>query len=299
MDASGVSGDRRPRRRVGRRPAARDRPLAGRAARARRRVRRARLRRRGRATSAFGETEAARLRDGVAAGARGLKVWKLLGLRARDPRGPAGRGGRPAPRPAVGGGRRARRPGDDPRRRPDRVLRAARRANERWEELRAHPDWHFWPTRPAGRAGRAGLPALRRADRRARGGRGPPPGHHVHRRPRRLRRGGPGAGRQPSSSARRNFHVDIAARIAELGPPAPHGARVHPALGRPRRVRDRHASRSRRRGRSTTASSRRPTSRSPTTPTRTPYPARADGGSTVSTCPTTSCAPSTTTTPRA
>ena len=35
----------------------------------------------------FGEMEAERLRDGVAAGARGLKVWKLLGLRARDAAG--------------------------------------------------------------------------------------------------------------------------------------------------------------------------------------------------------------------
>ena len=32
----------------------------------------------------FGESEAARLRDAAARGARGLKVWKLLGLRARD-----------------------------------------------------------------------------------------------------------------------------------------------------------------------------------------------------------------------
>ena len=35
----------------------------------------------------FGEVEAERLRDSAARGARGLKVWKLLGLRARDPSG--------------------------------------------------------------------------------------------------------------------------------------------------------------------------------------------------------------------
>ena len=35
---------------------------------------------------AFGETEAARLRDGASRGARGLKVWKHLGLRFRDDR---------------------------------------------------------------------------------------------------------------------------------------------------------------------------------------------------------------------
>ena len=36
---------------------------------------------------AFGETEAAALRDSAERGARGLKVWKQLGLRARDPNG--------------------------------------------------------------------------------------------------------------------------------------------------------------------------------------------------------------------
>ena len=93
----------------------------------------------------FGETEAARLRDSVGAGAHGLKVWKLLGLRARDPRGRL---------VTV----------DDPR--LDPVWAAAAEleitvtihiadpiaffepldaTNERWEELHEHPDWHFWP----------------------------------------------------------------------------------------------------------------------------------------------------------
>ena len=35
----------------------------------------------------FGETEARRLRESVALGARGLKVWKRLGLRLRDTEG--------------------------------------------------------------------------------------------------------------------------------------------------------------------------------------------------------------------
>jgi predicted TIM-barrel fold metal-dependent hydrolase len=97
----------------------------------------------------FGDTEAARLRDSAARGARGLKVWKLLGLRARDP------GGR-----LVGV--------DDPRLDPlwataaeldlPVVIHVADPiaffepldpTNERWEELHAHPDWQFWPTRPA------------------------------------------------------------------------------------------------------------------------------------------------------
>ncbi|MDQ6794326.1 MAG: amidohydrolase family protein [Chloroflexota bacterium] len=101
------------------------------------------------ADPAFGETEAARLRDSAARGARGLKVWKLLGLRARGPDGRL---------VAV----------DD--RRLDPLWTAAAEldlpvvihiadpvaffepldsTNERWEELRAHPDWHFWPTWPA------------------------------------------------------------------------------------------------------------------------------------------------------
>jgi predicted TIM-barrel fold metal-dependent hydrolase len=107
---------------------------------------------------AFGESEAARLRDAAARGARGLKVWKLLGLRARD------RAGRLV---AV----------DDPR--LDPVWMAAADldlpvlvhiadpiaffepldpANERWEELHAHPDWHFWPTRAADDPDAPGFP---------------------------------------------------------------------------------------------------------------------------------------------
>jgi predicted TIM-barrel fold metal-dependent hydrolase len=101
---------------------------------------------------AFGETEAARLRESVAIGARGLKVWKLLGLHARDPRGRLV-------------------PVDDAR--LDAVWATAARLglpvlvhvadpiaffdpldehNERWEELSAHPDWHFWSPRGSGAA---------------------------------------------------------------------------------------------------------------------------------------------------
>jgi predicted TIM-barrel fold metal-dependent hydrolase len=100
------------------------------------------------ADPSFGETEASRLRDSVARGAHGLKVWKLLGLRARDPEGRL---------VAV----------DD--RRLDPLWAVAAElglpvvihvadpiaffepldsTNERWEELHANPDWHFWPTRP-------------------------------------------------------------------------------------------------------------------------------------------------------
>jgi predicted TIM-barrel fold metal-dependent hydrolase len=98
---------------------------------------------------AFGEIEAARLRDSAARGARGLKVWKVLGLRARDPAGRL---------VAI----------DDPRldalwataaeldlpvvihiADPIAFFEPLDQTNERWEELHAHPDWHFWPTRTA------------------------------------------------------------------------------------------------------------------------------------------------------
>ena len=108
--------------------------------------------------SAFGQTEAARLRDSADRGARGLKVWKLLGLRARDP---AGR--------VV--------PVDDERLDPlwataaeldlpvvihiaDPLAFFQRldATNERYEELSEHPDWHFWPTRPPGLPDGPGFP---------------------------------------------------------------------------------------------------------------------------------------------
>jgi predicted TIM-barrel fold metal-dependent hydrolase len=107
---------------------------------------------------AFGASEAARLRDSARRGARGLKVWKVLGLRARDPAGRL---------VAV----------DDPRLEPlwetaaelglPVVIHIADPiaffepldpTNERWEELHANPDWHFWPSRPAGEPDAPGYP---------------------------------------------------------------------------------------------------------------------------------------------
>ncbi len=165
---------------------------------------------------AFGEHEAQRLREGVAAGAGGLKVWKTLGLRARDP---AGR--------LI--------PVDDPR--LDPVWAAAGElgvpvtihiadpiaffeplgaSNERWEELRANPDWHFWPTRPRGRPDLEGFPPfdelidgleavmLRHPGTTFIGA-------HVGCAAEDLGRVSAILERCP------NFHVDLAARLAELG----------------------------------------------------------------------------------
>jgi len=91
----------------------------------------------------FGEWAAARLREQAKRGAQGLKVWKVLGLYVRDQMGA---------RVAV----------DDARLDPlwatagelalpvmihvaDPVafFDPLDQANERWEELHAHPDWHF------------------------------------------------------------------------------------------------------------------------------------------------------------
>lgn len=103
----------------------------------------------------FGELEARRLEDSVARGASGLKVWKTLGLRARDGDDrlvsvdderldplwwTAGRLGLPIVIHIAD---------------PVAFFEPLDPANERWEELQAHPDWHFWPTRASSDAATA------------------------------------------------------------------------------------------------------------------------------------------------
>ncbi len=88
--------------------------------------------------------------------------------------------------------------------------------NERWEELHAHPDWHFWPTRPPGRPDLDGFPPF---DELIDGlesvvVRHPGTvfiGAHVGCAAEDLARVALILERAP------NFHVDLAARIAELG----------------------------------------------------------------------------------
>jgi uncharacterized protein (DUF952 family)/predicted TIM-barrel fold metal-dependent hydrolase len=164
----------------------------------------------------FGEEEARRLRAGVVAGARGLKVWKPLGLTARD-----------------ASGRLV--PVDDPR--LDPLWAAAGElgipvtihvsdpiaffdpldaANERYEELLEHPDWHFWPTRPPGRPELPGFPPFDEIIdgldvMLARHPRTTFVGAHVGCVPEDL-------GRVAAMlEEHANWHVDLAARIAELG----------------------------------------------------------------------------------
>ena len=179
-----------------------------------------------RTEAAFGELEAQRLRDSAARGARGLKVWKHLGLAARDPAGrlvsvddgrldplwqAAGQLGLPV---VIHVG--------DPR----AFFDPLDATNERWEELHAHPDWHFWPPaitqKTAADAGAAtdadtaGFPGfdevLGGLDRLV--GRHPSTtfvGAHVGCAAEDLEFVSGMLERHP------NFHVDIAARIAELG----------------------------------------------------------------------------------
>ena len=173
---------------------------------------------------AFGETEAARLRDSATRGAHGLKVWKELGLRAHDRAGQL---------VAV----------DDERLDPlwttaaeldlPVVIHIADpiaffepldASNERYEELTEHPDWHFWPTRPPGRPHEPGFPPfdelLAGFDRLV--GRHPGTtfvGAHV------------GCAAEDLAlvsrmlDAHSNLFVDIAARLAELGR-QPYSARA-------------------------------------------------------------------------
>jgi predicted TIM-barrel fold metal-dependent hydrolase len=164
----------------------------------------------------FGETEARRLRESVAIGARGLKVWKLLGLRVRDPRGQLV-------------------PVNDPRLDPlwatagelgvpilihvaDPVafFQPLDRFNERLENLNAHPDWHFYPTRPKGVLDLPDFPAFDElmeqfADLLQRHPKTTFIGAHVGSNAEDL------GWVSQMLDACPNFYVDIGARIGELG----------------------------------------------------------------------------------
>jgi predicted TIM-barrel fold metal-dependent hydrolase len=164
----------------------------------------------------FGEIEARRLRDSAARGARGLKVWKTLGLLARDPEGrlvavddarldpiwsTAGELGLPVLIHVAD---------------PIAFFEPLDLTNERWEELHANPAWHFWPPRPAGDPDAPGFPGfdelLAGLDRLI--GRHPTTtfiGAHVASAAEDLALVGRLLDRHP------NLSVDIAARLGELG----------------------------------------------------------------------------------
>lgn len=155
----------------------------------------------------FGEWAAARLRAQISRGAQGLKIWKVFGLHIRDQHGAL---------VAV----------DDPR--LDSLWQTAGElklpvlihvadpvaffdpldtANERWEELHEHPDWHFpsppFPSFQSIMDGLANLVTRHPGTTFI--------GAHVGCYAENLEWVARLLDRAP------NFHVDIAARIAELG----------------------------------------------------------------------------------
>jgi predicted TIM-barrel fold metal-dependent hydrolase len=171
----------------------------------------------------FGETEAAHLRDGVAAGARGLKVWKTLGLVARGPDGRLVAVDDPRLDPLWAAAGELGVPVTIHVADPIAFFEPLDGQNERAEELLIHPDWHFWPTRPRGRPELPGFPSF---DELLDGleavvARHPATtfiGAHVGCAPEDLARV------DGMLATYGNWHVDIAARIAELGR-QPYGAR--------------------------------------------------------------------------
>ncbi len=155
----------------------------------------------------FGERLARGLRRSLAAGARGLKVWKDLGLSLVDERGelilPDDERLTPVWEVAATAGVPVLIHTADPR----AFFAPVDAGNERLEELVLNPDWSY---------AELGSGALRAPARgpRATGGRQsrrPRSSPRTWRAPRRTSTGSSAAGAYP------NLFVDIAARIAELG----------------------------------------------------------------------------------
>jgi len=106
----------------------------------------------------FGQAEAARLRDAAARGARGLKAWKLLGLRARDAAGRLVAIDDPRLDPLWAAAAELDLPVVIHIADPVAFFEPLDATNERLEELTDNPDWHFWPTRPADEPDAPGFP---------------------------------------------------------------------------------------------------------------------------------------------
>lgn len=108
----------------------------------------------------FGDTEARRLRDSVEQGARGLKVWKTLGLRLRDDEGRLLPINDERLDPLWATASELRVPVMIHIADPVAFFQPLDRFNERWEELNRHPDWHFHPTRPRGDVNHPDFPSF-------------------------------------------------------------------------------------------------------------------------------------------
>jgi len=168
---------------------------------------------------AFGETESQHLRDSVSRGARGLKVWKLLGLRATDPAGRLVAVDDARLDPLWSTAAELDLPVVIHIADPVAFFQPLDATNERWEELREHPDWHFWPTRPADRAADADAPGFPPFDELLAAF-----GRLVARHPRTTFVGAHvGCAAEDLGlvgrllDANPNLSIDIAARIGELG----------------------------------------------------------------------------------
>jgi len=177
-----------------------------------------------RSDSDFGETEARRLRDSAARGARGLKIWKLLGLRARDAKGDLVTVDDARLDPLWSAAAELRLPVLIHIADPIAFFEPLDATNERLEELHAHPDWHFWPPLSTGGMEDPGFPRydeLIDAFERliGRHSRTTFIGAHVASAAEDLGR----VGRMLDAHA--NLSIDLAARIGELGR-QPHAARA-------------------------------------------------------------------------
>jgi predicted TIM-barrel fold metal-dependent hydrolase len=164
----------------------------------------------------FGAIEAERLVQSVRAGARGLKVWKTLGLSIRDADGNLIALDDERLRPIWAAAADLRVPVLIHFADPAAFFEPLTLENERWQELRRHPEWHLFPTRNDGD----------RRDPR------PPSFEELHRQFAGLLAGSPSTtfiGAHMASSAEDlqrvssllddhpNLYVDTAARLSELG----------------------------------------------------------------------------------
>ncbi len=91
----------------------------------------------------FGEWAAGRLRQQVARGAQGLKIWKNFGLRVKDHNGHLVRINDPRLSPIWETASELDIPVTIHIADPVAFFQPLDARNERWEELHNHPDWHF------------------------------------------------------------------------------------------------------------------------------------------------------------
>jgi predicted TIM-barrel fold metal-dependent hydrolase len=160
----------------------------------------------------FGEVEAVRLRRSVAAGARGLKIFKVLGLRARDARGTLIRVDDERLAPLWDAAAELKVPVTIHVADPLAFFEPLDRHNERYEELAAHPDWQLDKRRRAGDAAPTHAGLIEQFERLLERHRGTTfIGAHVASLAEDL------AAVSRLLDEHPNLHVDIGARINELG----------------------------------------------------------------------------------